>query len=69
MKNIWLNRENHLRRILTSYFDYYHRYRTHLSLDSDCFVSRPIQPEEMGKIIALPEVGGLHHHYERRKAV
>ena len=60
--------ERHLRRILASYFDYYQRYRTHLLLDSDYPVSRPIQPEEMGKVIAFQKVGGLHHHYERRKA-
>jgi len=28
--------ERHLRRILSSYADYYHRSRTHLSLDKDC---------------------------------
>jgi transposase InsO family protein len=27
--------ESHLRRILASYLDYYHRYRCHLSLDKD----------------------------------
>ncbi len=59
--------ERHLKRVLTSYFDYYHRYRTHLSLDSDCPESRPVQGKEMGKVIAFPEVGGFHHHYERRK--
>jgi len=26
---------------------------------------RPVQPPEMGKIIAIPKVGGLHHQYER----
>jgi len=28
--------ERHLRRVLSSYSDYYHRSRTHLSLDKDC---------------------------------
>ncbi len=60
--------ERHLKRTLTDYFSYYHRYRTHLSLDSDCPESRPVQTKEMGKVIAFPEVGGFHHHYERRKA-
>ncbi|MGA1871899.1 MAG: integrase core domain-containing protein [bacterium] len=68
LDHIIVSNERHLRRILASYFDNYHRYRTHLSLDSDCPVSRPIQPEEMGKVISFPEVGGLHHHYERGKA-
>jgi len=60
--------ERHLKRILSEYFSYYHRYRTHLSLKMDCPVSRPIQTKKQGKVIAFPEVGGLHHHYERRKA-
>jgi hypothetical protein len=28
--------ERHLRRVLSSYVDYYHRTRTHLALDKDC---------------------------------
>ena len=60
--------ERHLRHVLSSYFQYYHRTRTHLSLDKDCPQPRPIQPPSAGKIIAFPEVGGLHHRYERRAA-
>ena len=57
-----------LRRILDSYFDYYHRSRTHLSLEKDAPVPRPIQPPEMGTVVAAPQVGRLHHRYERRAA-
>lgn len=60
--------ERHLRRVLSSYFQYYHKSRTHLSLDKDCPQTRPIHPPTAGKIIAFPEVGGLHHRYERRAA-
>jgi putative transposase len=60
--------ERHLRRVLSSYFQYHHRTRTHLSLDKDCPQPRPIQPPSAGKIVAFPEVGGLHHRYERRAA-
>jgi putative transposase len=60
--------ERHLRRVLQSYFRYYRRWRTHLSLMMDCPHPRPIQPPEVGKVMAVPEVGGLHHHYERRAA-
>jgi transposase InsO family protein len=60
--------ERHLRGVLSSYFHYYHKTRTHLSLDKDCPESRPIHPPAAGKIIAFPEVGGLHHRYERRAA-
>jgi transposase InsO family protein len=58
--------ERHLRCVLASYFRYYHRTRTHLSLDKDCPETRAIHPPTAGKIIAFPEVGGLHHRYERR---
>jgi putative transposase len=57
--------ESSLRRTLHSYFDYYHRSRTHLSLGKDSPESRAIQPPEMGSVVALPQVGGLHHRYER----
>ena len=60
--------EAHLRKILKSYLKYYHHSRTHLGLDKDAPEPRAVQPPEMGKIIALPEVGGLHHRYERRAA-
>jgi len=58
----------HLLRILGRYFDYYHRTRTHLSLGKDSRRSRPVQPRSDGEIVELPEVGGLHHRYERRAA-
>ena len=57
-----------LRRTLHSYFKYYHNSRTHLSLAKDSPQSRPIQPVEMGRVVAVPQVGGLHHRYERRAA-
>jgi transposase InsO family protein len=57
-----------LRRHLQSFIDYYHRSRTHLGLEKDTPESRPIQPPTTGRIIAIPEVGGLHHRYERRAA-
>jgi transposase InsO family protein len=60
--------ERHLRRILASYFDYYHRSRTHLSLGKDSPVSRPVENAKAGEVIALPQVGGLHHRYERLAA-
>jgi putative transposase len=60
--------ETSLGRILGSYFDYYHRSRTHLSLGKDSPEPRPIQPPEMGSVVAVSQVGGLHHRYERRAA-
>ena len=60
--------DRHLKRLLTAYIAYYHRFRTHLALAMDCPHPRAVQPPETGEVIALPEVGGLHHHYERQAA-
>ncbi len=60
--------EGHLRCLLANYFQYYHRWRTHLSLGMDCPDTRPVQPPEQGAVVAFAEVGGLHHHYERMAA-
>jgi transposase InsO family protein len=55
--------EAHLRRILKTYAAYYNRVRTHLSLDKDAPNFRPVQ--RIGKVVALPILGGLHHQYVR----
>src|SRR5216683_8449183 len=60
--------ESTLRRTLSCYFSYYHRTRPHLSLQKDAPEPRPIQRPELGRVVAVPEVGGLHHRYERRAA-
>jgi len=62
--------EDHLKNILSSYFEYYHNDRTHLSLEKDTPRGRPIQHRPVGKckIIDLPRVGGLHHRYEWKEA-
>ena len=60
--------EKHLRRILKSYIRYYHRSRTHLSLAKDAPMPRAKQPPDLGAVIEIAEVGGLHHRYERRAA-
>ena len=60
--------ETSLRRILRSYVEYYHRSRTHLALGKDSPEPRSIQSAEMGRVVALPQMGGLHHRYERRAA-
>jgi putative transposase len=60
--------EAHLRRVLARYVLYYHRARTHLSLEKDAPTPRRVQPPADGHVIAFAEVGGLHHRYERRAA-
>ena len=60
--------ERSLKRILRSYFDYYHNCRTHLSLGKDAPATRPVQPPEIGRVVEMPVVGGLHHCYVRKAA-
>ena len=57
-----------LSRHLRRFADYYHRSRTHLGLQKDTPESRQVQAPEAGRIVVIPEVGGLHHRYERRAA-
>src|SRR5438067_6668267 len=45
---------------------YSQRSRTHLALGKDPPVERAVQPT--GRIVMRPEVGGLHHKYERQAA-
>ena len=68
LEHVLVLSEVHLRRILTSYFAYYHQARTHLSLAKDAPDVRPVEFPAVGKIVQLPEVGGLHHRYVRRAA-
>ena len=55
--------EDHLRRVLNEYVDYYNRSRTHLSLDGNAPVARRVEPA--GDVVAEPVLGGLHHRYRR----
>jgi transposase InsO family protein len=57
-----------LSRHLNRFLEYYHHSRCHLSLAKDTPESRPVQPPERGRVISIPQVGGLHHRYERRAA-
>jgi putative transposase len=68
LDHIVIFNERHLRRVLFSYADYYHRSRTHLSLNKDCPDPRPVMPPRSGRVVAFPQVNGLHHRYERLAA-
>ena len=57
--------EQHFRRIMASYVDYYNNSRLHLSLARDAPVPRRPGARTEGEIVAIPQVGGLHHRYER----
>jgi len=60
--------EHHLKRILQRYFEYYHRWRTHLGLEMDTPQDRDVQTPDKGDIIEIADLGGLHHHYLRQAA-
>jgi putative transposase len=57
--------ERHLRRLLHSYFAYYNATRPHQSLHNDSPYPRDVQTSAGGRIVAIPQVGGLHLRYER----
>jgi transposase InsO family protein len=61
--HIFVLGEAHLRQVLKSYARYYNERRTHLALDKDAPVSRPVQ--RTGVVGSLAVLGGLHHHYLR----
>jgi hypothetical protein len=60
--------ERQLKRILARYFRYYHGWRTHVSLAMDTPEPRSVQSPDCDRVVEMPEVSGLHHHYERRAA-
>ena len=60
--------DRQLRRVLKSYLAYYNRTRTHLALDKDAPEPRALANANDGPIVAVPEVNGLHHRYERLAA-
>ena len=60
--------EASLYRHVKVFVSYYHQTRTHLSLAKDTPETRPVHPPDLGPVVAIAEVGGLHHRYERRAA-
>jgi len=63
---VWNQRS--LRRILQDYLLYYENSRTHLALSKDSPRSRAVEKPDQGRIVSIPQVGGLHHRYCRRAA-
>jgi transposase InsO family protein len=60
--------EASLYRHVKSFKAYYLESRTHLSLAKDTPEPRPVHSPDLGPVVAIPQVGGLHHRYERRAA-
>ena len=57
--------EQHLRNILKDYANYYNVSRPHLSLERNAPIPRSVELPAHGAIVAVPQVGGLHHRYTR----
>ena len=63
LEHVIILNERDLKRLLSSYFDDYHRWRTHRSLDQDAPEGRPVRSAEPGNVLELPAIHGLHHCY------
>jgi putative transposase len=61
--------EDHLRRLLREYVDYYNNERVHTSI-GDAPTGRPVEsrPSDRATVTGFPRVGGLHHRYAWREA-
>jgi putative transposase len=57
--------EPNLRRLLHAYFAYYNTVRPHQALKQNSPRPREVQPPALGRVVGIPQVGGLHHHYQR----
>jgi putative transposase len=57
--------ERHLRRILRSNLAYYLCSWTQLSPNRNAPIEREIEPPSRGRVLSIPQVGGLHHRYRR----
>jgi putative transposase len=57
--------EAHLRRLLSGYIAYYNTTRPHQALDNHCPRPREVEPPALGRVVAIPQVFGLHHRYTR----
>src|SRR5689334_12624230 len=64
LDHVLIFNERGLRRILR-FISITTRDRIHPSLAKDAPIPRAVQPPSLGKVIAIPQVGGLYHRYER----
>jgi hypothetical protein len=62
--------EQHLRRLMRDYVNYYHDDRIHDSLDKDTPNRRPVEskPSPGARVDSSARLGGLHHRYSWREA-
>jgi|TARA_B100000315_G_scaffold260662_1_gene323812 hypothetical protein len=62
--------EQHLKKSLKKYFDYYNNDRTHLGIEKETPFDRQVskRASRADQLVEIPKVGGLHHRYEWREA-
>jgi transposase InsO family protein len=65
LDHVLILNEAHLRRLLSGYIAYYNTTRPHQALDNHCPRPREVEPPALGRVVAIPQVGGLHHRYTR----
>ena len=65
LDHVIIMNERHLKRLLTEYFEYYNGHRAHQGLDGDVPLGRGREPPELGEVVSIPFLGGLHHRYSR----
>jgi putative transposase len=66
--HVIVSSEAHARRLLREFQAWYNEDRVHLALAKDAPDHRPVETPEMGEVVSLPRLGGLHHRYSRRAA-
>jgi len=69
-KHVIVFNEDHLRRLMKEYVEYYNKNRCHLSLNRDSPLGRTIQdkPSESSNVVSVPKLSGLQHKYEWKQA-
>ena len=68
LDHVIVSSEAHARRLLREFQTWYNEDRVHLVLAKDAPDRRPVETPEMGGVVSLPRLGGLHHRYSRRAA-
>src|SRR5262249_8884630 len=65
LDHVFVLNERRLRRLFRAYRAYSNGSRPHQALANNSPIPRDVQPPSRGRICAVPEVGGLHHRYQR----
>ena len=69
LNHVIIFNEDHLRRLMKEYIEYYNKDRCHLSLERDSPFGREVQkkPSDSIKVISISKLSGLQHRYQWQK--